>query len=238
MELKNTKKNAEIIKLHPEVAEKTTSFITQIYNQIKKSLINGELKPGEKLKIDSLKKIYNVGSTPIREALTWLVADNLVQKIDQKGFVATDSTIQDFKEILKTRLWMEEVAFRKSMQNKKNIDAWEEELIILCHRMEKRDWKEEYDPSNPNSWEMIHKKFHMTLISRCQSEYLFKFCEQLYDLNLRFRFMLIKKKKSYHQRPVNTEHRDILKYVLKRDENKAVNALIGHYKITDKYFEK
>ena len=104
MKPNNIKKNAEIIKLHPEVVEKTTSFITQIYNQIKRSLINGELKPGEKLKIDSLKKIYNVGSTPIREALTWLVADNLVQKIDQKGFVATDSTTQDFKEILKTRL--------------------------------------------------------------------------------------------------------------------------------------
>ena len=61
---------------------------------------------------------------------------------------------------------------------------------------------------------------------------------QLYDLNLRFRFILIKQKKSYHKRQVNTEHSDILKHVLKRDENKAVNALIGHYKITDKYFDK
>ena len=232
------KKNTKILDLHPEVEERPTSYIAQIYNQIKKSLINGELKPGEKLKIDSLKEIYNVGSTPIREALTWLVADNLVQKIDQKGFVATESTIQDFKEILKTRLWIEEIAFRKSMQNKKGIDSWEEELIVLCHRMEKRDWKEEYDPSNTNSWEMIHKKFHMTLVNRCQSEYLVKFCEQLYDLNLRFRFILIKQKKAYHKRQVNTEHSDILKHVLKRDENKAVNALIGHYKITDKYFDK
>ena len=82
------KKNTKILDLHPEVEERPTSYIAQIYNQIKKSLINGELKPGEKLKIDSLKEIYNVGSTPIREALTWLVADNLVQKIDQKGFVA------------------------------------------------------------------------------------------------------------------------------------------------------
>ena len=50
--------------------------------------------------------------------------------------------------------------------------------------------------------------------------------------------ILIKQKKSYHKRQVNTEHSDILKHVLKRDENKAVNALIGHYKITDKYFDK
>ena len=51
MKLNNSKIKAEIIKLHPEVEEKSTSYITLIYNQIKKSLINGELKPGEKLKI-------------------------------------------------------------------------------------------------------------------------------------------------------------------------------------------
>ena len=46
------KKNTKISNLHPEVEERPTSYIAQIYNQIKKSLINGELKPGEKLKID------------------------------------------------------------------------------------------------------------------------------------------------------------------------------------------
>ncbi len=42
--------NIEIAKLVPQ------SLITQIYNKIKKSLINGDLKPGEKLKIDVLKE--------------------------------------------------------------------------------------------------------------------------------------------------------------------------------------
>ena len=60
MKLNNSKIKAEIIKLHPEVEEKSTSYITLIYNQIKKSLINGELKPGEKLdEGKSEKQIYD-----------------------------------------------------------------------------------------------------------------------------------------------------------------------------------
>lgn len=69
---------AEIIKIAPQ------SLITQIYNKLKKSLINGDLKPGEKLKIDILKDKYDTGHTPIREALTSLVKDGLVERIEQK----------------------------------------------------------------------------------------------------------------------------------------------------------
>jgi len=47
------------------------------------------LTEAEKLEIDTLKEIYNVGSSPIRVALTWLIDDNLLQKIDQKRFVVT-----------------------------------------------------------------------------------------------------------------------------------------------------
>jgi len=181
--------NIEIAKLVPQ------SLITQIYNKIKKSLINGDLKPGEKLKIDVLKEKYDTGHTPIREALTSLVKDGLVERIEQKGFVASNVSMKHFNEVLKTRIWIEEIAIKKSMENKDGLEKWEENLILLNHRLSKKDWTEKYNPENDDSWEMIHKKFHISLISRSGSDYLTKFCEQLYDQNLRFRFLLIKNKK-------------------------------------------
>ena len=99
MKLPNIKKQSEveIIKLAPQ------SLTTQIYNKLKKSLINGDLKPGEKLKIDSLKDKYNSGHTPIREALTSLVKDGLVERIEQKGFVASNVSMKHFNEIFKNK---------------------------------------------------------------------------------------------------------------------------------------
>jgi len=233
MNLPNLKKQSEveIIKLAPQ------SLITKIYNKLKKSLINGDLKPGEKLKIDSLKDKYNSGHTPIREALTSLVKDGLVERIEQKGFVASNVSMKHFNEVLKTRIWIEEIAIKKSMENKKGLEEWEENLILLNHRLNKKDWTEKYDPDNPDSWEMMHKKFHISLISRSGSDFLTKFCEQLYDQNLRFRFLLIKNKKNYLKRSVNKEHEDILNAVLSRDVDKAQKSLVKHYNVTGKHFQ-
>ncbi|MBL6758312.1 MAG: GntR family transcriptional regulator [Pelagibacteraceae bacterium] len=233
MNLPNLKKQSEveIIKLAPQ------SLTTQIYNKLKKSLINGDLKPGEKLKIDSLKDKYNSGHTPIREALTSLVKDGLVERIEQKGFVASNVSMKHFNEILKTRIWIEEIAIKKSMENKKGLEVWEENLILLNHRLNKKDWTEKYNPDNPDSWEMMHKKFHISLISRSGSDFLTKFCEQLYDQNLRFRFLLIKNKKNYLKRSVNKEHQDILNAVLSRDIDRAQKSLVKHYNVTGKHFQ-
>jgi GntR family transcriptional regulator, carbon starvation induced regulator len=224
--------NIEIAKLVPQ------SLITQIYNKIKNSLINGDLKPGEKLKIDVLKEKYDTGHTPIREALTSLVKDGLVERIEQKGFVASNVSMKHFNEVLKTRIWIEEIAIKKSMENKDGLEQWEENLILLNHRLSKKDWTEKYNPENDDSWEMIHKKFHISLISRSGSDYLTKFCEQLYDQNLRFRFLLIKNKKNYLARNVNKEHQDILNAVISRDIVSAQKNLVKHYKVTDKYFKE
>ena len=224
--------NIEIAKLVPQ------SLITQIYNKIKNSLINGDLKPGEKLKIDVLKEKYDTGHTPIREALTSLVKDGLVERIEQKGFVASNVSMKHFNEVLKTRIWIEEIAIKKSMENKDGFEQWEENLILLNHRLSKKDWTEKYNPENDDSWEMIHKKFHISLISRSGSDYLTKFCEQLYDQNLRFRFLLIKNKKNYLARNVNKEHQDILNAVISRDIVSAQKNLVKHYKVTDKYFKE
>mgnify|MGYP005996817331 FL=1 len=233
MNLPNLKKQSEveIIKLAPQ------SLITQIYNKLKKSLINGDLKPGEKLKIDSLKDKYNSGHTPIREALTSLVKDGLVERIEQKGFVASNVSMKHFNEILKTRIWIEEIAIKKSMENKKGLEVWEENLILLNHRLNKKDWTEKYNPDNPDSWEMMHKKFHISLISRSGSDFLTKFCEQLYDQNLRFRFLLIKNKKNYFKKSGNKEHQDILNAVLSRDIDRSQKSLVKHYNVTGKHFQ-
>jgi len=118
------------------------------------------------------------------------------------------------------------------------LEQWEENLILLNHRLSKKDWTEKYNPENDDSWEMIHKKFHISLISRSGSDYLTKFCEQLYDQNLRFRFLLIKNKKNYLARNVNKEHQDILNAVISRDIVSAQKNLVKHYKVTDKYFKE
>ena len=230
---KNIKKNINVVNQVIDISYPSTTH--KIYNKLKKSLIGGDLAPGTKLKIDDLKKKYQTGTNPIRESLTLLIADDLVTKIDQKGFKVSDATQEKFNEILRTRIWIESIALEESMKNKKNRDQWEEELIVLNHRLQKTERSTIYEPENQNSWEVIHKKFHLKLTSRSNSDFINKFCELLYDQNMRYRYLIIKNKKNYKKRKVAVEHQEILNMVLKGNIEKSKVLLIKHYKNTSNF---
>ena len=227
------KKNGNLKNLSKEVFYPSATY--KVYNELKKSLLSGELIPGKKLKIDDLKKQYKTGTNPIRESLTLLIADNLVTKIDQKGFKVSEATQEKFNEILRTRIWIESIALEESMKNKKNRDQWEEELIVLNHRLQKTERSTIYEPENQNSWEVIHKKFHLKLTSRSNSDFINKFCELLYDQNMRYRYLIIKNKKNYKKRKVAVEHQEILNMVLKGNIEKSKVLLIKHYENTSNF---
>jgi len=206
----------------------TTSLTSQTYQRIHSMIIRGDLAPGQKLKIEELRKNLDTGASPVREALSLLTSEQLVELIDQRGFKVANVSVEAFEELLKTRCWIEELALRESIKTS-NTD-WEEQLILIHHRLKRapRDLK-----GSDMDWEAQHKKFHMALLSGCQSSLLLKFCDQLYDQNIRYRN--IARPSAAPKRNTADEHDAILNHVLDRDADNAVDELISHYQITGKY---
>lgn len=73
------------------------------YRLVRNMIVVGDLKPGEKLKVDGLRERLNTGASPIREALSLLTSDHLVERIDQRGFRTDEVSAHNFREILKLR---------------------------------------------------------------------------------------------------------------------------------------
>ena len=48
------------------------SMTSRAYMRLREDIISGELEPGRKLKIEELRRKYDVGTSPIREALSLL----------------------------------------------------------------------------------------------------------------------------------------------------------------------
>ncbi|MCK7614661.1 GntR family transcriptional regulator [Roseibium sediminicola] len=215
--------------LSPSDAAQEPSATQRAYLAIRRMILTGELAPGEKLKIENLRQILDMGGSPIREALTLLVSDLLVERLDQRGFRAAEISPQNFAEILKLRCQLEETALRESLGNAN--PAWEDKLVISHHRM-MREPRE-----NVERFEELHKTFHMTLIEACQSPVLLKFCSQLYDLNIRYRY-LAGKALNYSSRDIGKEHTDIMNAAVDRDADKACRLLLDHYRNTGAFLEK
>ena len=55
------------------------------YQMIRNMIISGEIQPGEWLRQEQLAQQLEVSYTPIRQALDWLVADGLAERVPHKG---------------------------------------------------------------------------------------------------------------------------------------------------------
>lgn len=204
----------------------TQSSTQRAYLDLRNSIITGQLAPGERLKVEALRDTLSTGASPVREALSLLTSDQLVERIDQRGFRVAQTSREQFQEILNLRCQLEDMALRESVAA--GDSDWEEALVLAHHRMTRTD------RADVAEFEARHKEFHMALIAACKSPILLRFCDQLYDLNVRYRH-LAGTAKSYSIRDVKAEHREILDAAVERDIDKTSELLRQHYRNTGEF---
>lgn len=196
---------------------------------LRRDLLEGKLKPKQRLQLKFLMEEYAVGQTPLREALNRLASEGLVEVRDQRGFVVAGISADELRELTRTRCWLEERALRESMAAASQ--DWEENLVLAWHRLAKapRSLSTETFVTNPE-WERLHRAFHRQLIAGCGSKYLISYCEQLADLLYRYRQLSIRR--AFQSRNVRDEHETILRAVVDGDADRAVALLTDHYRST------
>lgn len=209
-----------------DAGTKETSATRAAYLLLRQMILVGDLPPGQKLKIEQLRTLLNVGASPVREALSLLTSDMLVERIDQRGFRAAPASLANFEEILTLRSTLEEMALRQSVGQADAV--WEERLVLAHHRMKRVAGEE--------SFEEAHKTFHMALLSNANAPMLERYCSQLYDLNIRYRY-LAAGGAGYQKRDIAAEHEDILGAAVQGDADAAAAALLRHYRLTGEYLK-
>jgi len=204
--------------------QKSSQSSTQrAYLTLRSEIITGRIPPGARLKVETLKESLETGASPVREALSLLTSDQLVERLDQRGFRVAETSKTQFGEILDLRCNLEELALRQSLQN--NSKEWEEALVLAHHHMSRAS------SSASEQFEARHKDFHMALLAECNSPILLRFCGQLYDLNVRYR-NLAGKSETYSSRNVEKEHGAILDAAVERNFEKTASLLMDHYRQT------
>lgn len=210
----------------PPTRPTTRSRTHSIYERLRDDIISGELAPGLKLKIEALRERYDVGATPLREALSLLTSDGFVERLDQRGFRVAQVGLSDFDELLRTRCWLEERALRESIAH--GGRDWEEGIVLALYHLSRTPRvSPDSDYDGNQAWERCHREFHMRLIAGCGSSMLLRFCGQLCDENNRYRY--IARLAPDARDNAYEEHNRIAEAALARDADLAVRRLIEHY---------
>jgi len=202
---------------------------SSVYQQLRDDILQGRLEPGSKLRLQYLARQYNVGNSPLREALNRLTSNGLVTREENKGFRVSGASIAELEELIRTRCMLEETALRESLEFGGN--DWEERVVIAFHRLNRlEDGATKTDQHRTPEWEAAHREYHIALLSACGSTILLEFCRQLHEQTLRYRSLVeVIQYRDIHE---CSEHKKIQEAVLDRDADRAVSMLHEHYSST------
>ena len=211
----------------------TKNLSEQAHEQIRRDILNGELFPGEKLQIEAISERYGIGIAPVREALNRLSSEGLVARKSQRGFFVAEISMVALEELVKTRIWLETLALRESIQ--RGDEAWEEQLVLSCHRLSRthRRMPPEAGRELTEEWELRHKEFHLLLLDRCGSSWLLGFCSTMMDQAVRYRSLSMNVHPNLLRREgAAAEHEALLDAAINRDAERACRLLAEHYTTT------
>lgn len=203
------------------------TLAVEAYHQLRSDIIDGILKPGEKLRAEHLKDKYNVGAATLREALALLTADALVVSRHQRGFRVAPMSVDDFRDITETRAIMEAQSIRLAIRQ--GDDEWEANLSAAFHRLSRAEERLAKGEAPDAYWEACNKKFHEALNAGSQSRWTRHFLAILYRQSERYRHLAFT---NSPDRDVHQEHLAIFEAVMKRDEDAAAALIENHVRAT------
>jgi DNA-binding GntR family transcriptional regulator len=207
--------------------QQTQTLTDLVYSQLRGDILSGELSPGLKLRVEHLKARYNMGASPIREALSRLTGDSLVSAEGRRGFRVADVSLAELWDITELRVLLETRALRLSIEA--GDDHWEAEVLASFHRLSKLDDKlSEQQPGE--EWESRHRDFHANLVAASASPWLLDFRGIMFEQSERYRRLALAQ--SSAERDVAGEHRSIMEAALDRDAENACALLADHVRRT------
>lgn len=109
-----------------------------IYEKLKEAIIIGYYLPGEKLKEQEISDRLGVSRTPVREALTRLENDNLVENLPYKGVQVKKLTIEEAKHIYELHSFLEGLAAEWAIPN---IEKEDIEFLKKCIESAEKGYK-------------------------------------------------------------------------------------------------
>jgi DNA-binding GntR family transcriptional regulator len=90
------------------------SLTDKAHNQIKEWVVRYHLKPGARLHISDLAHALQMSQTPVREALSMLEKEHLIEREPQKGFRVSALSIQGVEDLYDLRIALEVLAARQA----------------------------------------------------------------------------------------------------------------------------
>lgn len=190
-----------------------------VFNTLRRAILTGELKPGERLMEIHLANKLGVSRTPIREAIRKLELEGLVIMIPRRGAEVAQITEKSLKDVLEVRraldalcveLACDRISEEEKAQLKQACDAFERATRT----------------KNVTAIAEADVALHDIIVQATGNQRLIQLINNLSEQMYRYRFEYIKDE-SRHDNLVE-EHRMIYESIMENDKERAAQAAKLH----------
>lgn len=199
------------------------------YDLLREEILGGRLLPGEPLRAAELSARYGLGLTPLREALTRLGSEGLVETAAHRSARVRGASLAELADLMRARQEIEALCLAASIEA--GDAEWEGELVAAMHLLARAPLPADAeDREAAAEWEARHRRFHFALVASCPSPWLLRFWNELADHSARYRRLRLL---SYRDlgadaATIESEHRAIMEAALSRNGLEAARLMRAH----------
>lgn len=112
------------------IIKKSKSIREQIYEKLKEMILDGTLKPGERIVEVEFAERFKISRTPLREAIRMLELEELLESIPNGGVFVKKIALSDIEEVYQIRIALEGIILKEIIQNSDNKGIKKLETLI------------------------------------------------------------------------------------------------------------
>lgn len=147
-----------------------------LHQTLKGEILAGTLRPGHSFTESELAHRFKVSRTPVREALSALEKEGLVQRLPYRGYIVSTFTMDDALDLLQLRMILEQEAARMVAVRKGP------EVADELERINTAGLKGEMDPIEANH------RFHRVLADESGNRMMAEVLSMLHDRFMRLAY--------------------------------------------------
>lgn len=190
-----------------------------VFNTLRKAILTGELKPGERLLEIQLANQLGVSRTPIREAIRKLELEGLVIMMPRRGAEVAQITEKDLRDVLEVRRALD--ALCAELACDRITEEEKQKLKAACDEFEKAT-----DTGDATTIAAADVALHDIIVEVTGNRRLIQLINNLSEQMYRYRFEYIKDENQHNN--LVEEHRMIYESIVRGDKEGAAKAAKLH----------
>ncbi len=190
-----------------------------VFMSLRKAILTGKIKPGERLTEVKLGKLLGTSRTPIREAIRMLELEGLVTIVPGSGARVSRMTVEDLQEVMEIRSALEQLS--AGLASERITDSEKDELREACNEFIR--CTQQGDSLDIAEADV---RFHDLILKAAKNEKLGSILGGLADNIYRYRYEFIRDDEHYEHLII--EHSEIYRMIYMGNREGAEKAARNH----------